>query len=136
MMQINPYLSFNGNCKEAMEFYKSCFGGDLTLMPVAGSPMEKDMPDKKDQIMHSVLKSKDMVLMGSDLLMGESVTHGSDMTLCLSGGKLAELQEYFNKLSEGGKVNTKLAETFFGYYGDLVDKNGFHWMFQANTEDK
>lgn len=136
MMQINPYLSFNGNCKEAMEFYKSCLGGELTLMTVAGSAMEKDMPDKKDQIMHSVLKSKDMVLMAADMLMGDAPTQGTAMTLCVSGGSLDELQGYFDKLSEGGNVTTKLAETFFGYYGELVDKHGFRWMFQANKEEK
>lgn len=136
MTMLTPYLSFNGNCKEAMAFYQSCLGGKLDLMQVAGSPMEKDMPEKKDQVLHAMLKSKDLILMASDLLMGGEAKHGNDVTLCISGGGLKELEEYFTKLSEGGEVTHKLEETFFGFYGDLTDKYGFHWAFQADKEEK
>lgn len=131
MMQLNPYLSFGGNCKEAMEFYKSCLGGELEINLVGESPMAKDMPDKKNQVLHSMLKSNAIVLMASDLVMGGEVKPGNNVTLTLSGGNLSELKEYFSKLSEGGKITHQLEETFFGVYGDLTDKYGFNWAFQA-----
>lgn len=134
MMRLTPYLSFEGNCKEAMEFYKSCLGGELEVNLVGESPMVKDMPDKKNQVLHSMLKSNAIILMASDLVMEGEVKPGNNVTLTLSGGGISELKEYFSKLSEGGKVTHPLEETFFGIYGDLTDKYGFNWAFQAEKD--
>jgi len=136
MTQLNPYLSFNGNCAEAMEFYKSCLGGELTIQKVGDSPMAKDMPDKKDQVMHSMLKSGGIVLMASDLVMPGELTQGNTVTLTINGGSPEELKAFFAKLSEGGKVTHDLKEEFFGWYGDLTDKFGVLWAFQADSEKK
>ncbi len=133
-MTLTPYLSFNGNCKEAMEFYKSCFGGELEISLVGDSPMSKDMPDKKDWVMHSMLKSNGIVLMASDLIMGGEIKQGNSVTLTLSGGTLEELKGYFEKLSTGGKVRQPLQAAFFGTYGDLADKYGVLWAFQSDEK--
>jgi PhnB protein len=134
MMTLTPYLSFNGNCAEAMEFYKSCLGGELEVSKVGDSPMAKDMPGKEDHVMHSTLKSGGISLMASDLMMDGHATPGTNITLTLSGGSLAELKEMFEKLSEGGKVTQPLKAAFFGTYGDLTDKYGFHWAFQSDEK--
>ena len=68
MAQINAYINFNGDCREAMNFYKDCLGGTLTLQTVAGSPIEAQCPPTmKDQILHASLNRNELVLMGSDM---------------------------------------------------------------------
>jgi PhnB protein len=133
MAQLNPYLTFNGNCREAMEFYKACLGGELSIMPVGDSPMASQMPDKKDNVLHSTLKKDGMVLMASDQIMPGELIQGNTITVCINGGTKEELQQFFAKLSEGGTVGQPLTEGFFGTYGELKDKFGIDWMFQANN---
>jgi len=133
-MTLTPYLSFNGNCEEAMKFYQSCLGGDLDLQKVGDSPVAEHMKGKEDQVMHSMLKSGAIVLMASDMIMEGTATPGTNVTLTLSGGSLADLKTYFEKLSEGGKIRQPLQTTFFGTYGDLVDKYGFAWAFQSDEK--
>lgn len=134
MMTLTPYLSFNGNCAEAMEFYKSCLGGDLDLQKVGDSPMKSEDPRKDNQVMHSMLKSDGIVLMASDWIMDGQATPGDNVTLTLSGGSLEKLKEYFEKLSRGGSIRQPLQATFFGTYGDLTDKYGIHWAFQSDEK--
>lgn len=132
MIQLTPYLSFEGNCAEAMEFYKSCLGGELTIQKVGDSPMKSEDPRKNDEVMHSELKAGEIHLMASDLVMEGHVTRGTSVTLTLNGGSKEETQEFFTKLSEEGRVTHQFEETFFGYYGDLTDKFGINWAFQAD----
>jgi PhnB protein len=133
MAQLNPYITFNGNCREAMEFYKACLGGELSVMAVGDSPMASDMPDKKNNVLHSMLKTDGMVLMASDMIMPGEMIRGNTITLCINGGTKEELQQFFTKLSEGGTVGQPLTEAFFGTYGELTDKFGMNWMFQADN---
>jgi PhnB protein len=133
MAQLNPYITFHGNCREAMEFYKACLGGELSVMAVGDSPMASDMPDKKNNVLHSMLKTDGMVLMASDMIMPGEMIRGNTITLCINGGTKEELQQFFTKLSEGGTVGQPLTEAFFGTYGELTDKFGMNWMFQADN---
>ncbi len=133
MAQLNPYLTFNGNCREAMEFYKACLGGELSIMTVGDSPMASQMPDKKDNVLHSTLIKDGMALMASDMIMPGELKQGNTITLCINGGTKEELQQFFTKLSEGGTVGQPLTEAFFGTYGELTDKFGINWMFQADN---
>lgn len=132
MIQLTPYLSFEGKCAEAMAFYHSCLGGDLDIQKVGDSPMAAEMPDKKDWVMHSTLKAHGIVLMASDMMMGGHAQPGNTVTLTVSGGTKDEIEALFTTLAEGGKVHHPFAPTFFGYYGDLTDKYGFNWGFQAD----
>jgi PhnB protein len=133
MAQLNSYLTFNGNCREAMEFYRDCLGGELSIMTLGDSPMASQMPDKKDEVMHSTLKKDGMVLMASDMIMPGELVQGNTVTLCIIGGSAEELKTFFTKLSEGGKVGHELKEEFFGTFGELTDKFGMNWMFQADN---
>jgi PhnB protein len=133
MAQLNSYLTFNGNCREAMEFYRDCLGGELSIMAVGDSPMASQMLDQKDQVMHSMLKNDGMVLMASDMIMPGELIQGNTVTLCIIGGNAEELKTFFTKLSEGGKVGHELKEEFFGTFGELTDKFGINWMFQADN---
>ena len=131
MAQLNPYLTFNGNCREAMMFYKECLGGELTLQTVGDSPMAASMPpEMKNRIMHSSLTKKGFQLFASDMMGPDAVVKGNTVTLCLVGESEGEIEKLFSRLSDGGKVSHPLKKEFFGLYGDLTDKYGLNWMFQ------
>lgn len=132
MAQLNPYLRFNGNCREAMSFYKECLGGELTIQTVGESPMASQMPEAKDLIMHSALKKEGFTLMASDMIEPGKIVKGNNISLSISGADEKEIKTYFSKLSLGGKVTHALKEEFFGLYGDLVDKFGIKWMFESD----
>ena len=131
MAQLNAYLIFNGKCREAMEFYKGCLGGELTLNTIGDSPMATQMPaEMRDKILHSMLTSGNMVLMGSDMVGEEGYKPGNTISLCLVCKSREEIEMLFSAISEGGHVRHPLKEEFFGTFGDLTDKYGFNWMFQ------
>lgn len=131
MAQLNPYLNFGNNCREAMNFYKECLGGELTLQKVSESPeMAAQMPPQmKDSILHSQLKCDDVVIMGSDMSREKRV-EGNTVHLCINCNTEDELDSFFTKLSAGGEVTDPLADMpWGGKYGALTDKYGKHWMF-------
>jgi PhnB protein len=133
MTLLNAYLSFNGNCRQAMEFYASCLGADLKMQTVGESPMASQVPPQmKNQILHAKLEKDGMLLMASDTLSSEKAVNGSAISLCLNGKSKKEIEIYFNRLAEGGKITNPLSVMFFGTYGDLVDKFGIRWLCQAD----
>jgi len=127
MPQIVAYLSFPGNCREAMSFYKECLGGELSLLTVAESPMGAQMPAEMGQhIMHSSLTSGGITVMAAD--MNSDFKPGNAVHLCIVCDSEEELNTLFNKLSEGGTVNHPVEKFFAGTIGDFVDKFGINWM--------
>lgn len=134
MAQLNAYLHFNGNAKEAMAFYKGILGGELTLQAARESPMGARMsPEMKDKMLHSMLKNNDLVLMASDM-MGEEQVQGNMISLCFVCDSEEEINTLFAKFSDGGKVGHPLKEESFGIFGDLTDKFGINWMFQLDIQ--
>ena len=132
MTQLNPYLRFNGNCREAMTFYQSCLGGELTIQTVGESPAAGQMPPSmQDNVMQSVLAKEGFVLMASDMVGPKGVKNGDAISLATMGSSKAEIEPIFAKLSAGANVLHPLFEEYFGTFGDLVDKFGIGWMFQA-----
>ena len=131
MAKLNTYLNFNGRCTEAMNFYKGIFGEDLQLMLAGDSPAKDQMPPElHNQVMHSHLKSSTIEIMGSDMAPVQPV-EGNTVYLALICESEDELNEFYNKLSEGGKVEQPLTKAFFGWFGSLEDKFGKHCMFQG-----
>ncbi len=133
-MRLDTYLTFDGNCKAAMSFYRECLGGELKVQLVGDSPMASQMPDQGDKVMHSELKSEDFRIMASDMMGPGGIKRGNAMSLCINGVDAGELKRLFTALSKGGTVKTQLKEEFFGTYGDLVDKFGVAWMFQSDAK--
>jgi PhnB protein len=128
--QLNSYMIFNGNCREAMEFYQKCLGGELTLNTVGSTPAAAQMPSSmQDKIMHSSLKSGNITLMGSDMVEAEGYRHGNTLSLCLICDSRQEIESLFAKFSQGGRVRSPLKQEFFGTFGAIADKFGFNWMF-------
>jgi PhnB protein len=128
MAQLNPYLTFNGNCREAMNFYKDCLGGELNFIIVGESPVADQVPPgMKDAILHSSLKTGDLEIMATDMAR-ESLTDGNTVHLCLVCKSEKEITELFEKLSAGGKVTTAVNEMFFGLIGELTDRYRKNWV--------
>jgi PhnB protein len=131
MAQLNPYLSFEGNCREAMTFYKNCLGGELSLQTVGEMPeMASQMPpEMKDSILHSTLHSDDIHIMASDLNR-EKPIEGNTVQLCINCSSEKELNTFFNGLAAGGKITEPINDMPWGAkYGSLIDKFGKYWIF-------
>lgn len=133
---LTPYLLFDGNCHPAMEFYKSCFGGTLTVMKVKDSPVKDHMPAaQQEKVLNAHLKRGNLEISASDWLAPNRTPQpGNTVCMYLSGGTFQELNALFGKLSDGAQVTDPLKELFFGTYGALNDKFGVRWMFQTNRE--
>ncbi len=138
MAQLNPYLHFDGTCKEAMTFYKECLGGELELKTVGESNMG-DMPNmpKVDpsKIMYSTLKKDGWVLMASDMMDPSSFTKGDTVSLCLVCKSKEEIETLYSKLSKGGEIFIPLGEQPFGTFGMFTDKFGIEWMLQFDRKE-
>ncbi|MEP7323413.1 MAG: VOC family protein [Saprospiraceae bacterium] len=137
MIHLSTYLLFNGTCKQAMEFYKSCFGGELTLSSVGQSPMKKMFPDSMhSKTLNAKLISENFDISASDWLRPtQTPVKGNMVCLYLSGGKPQQLKALFNKLSEGAEITDPLKIEAFGTYGALNDKFGVRWMFHTDQLD-
>ena len=137
MAALTPYLLFDGHCREAMKFYCSCFGGELTVTKVKDSPVKDRMPTvQHEKVIHARLRSRNVEISASDWLRPDRTPiRGNTVCLFLSGGTLRELKALFEKLSEGAELTDPLTEQFFGTYGALNDKFGVRWMFQTDKKD-
>jgi len=136
MTTLTPYLLFDGKCQQAMEFYKSCFSGELNATKVKDSPARDFMPAvQQEKIVNARLRNGNLEISASDWLRpNQTPIRGNTVCLYLSGGRLEELKTLFEKLSDGAEVTDPLKEQFFGTYGALNDKFGVRWMFQADKK--
>jgi len=126
--RLNPYIGFDGNAREAMEFYKGVFGGELTMNTFG----EFGAPDagNADKIMHSQLETdRGFTLMASDTPSEMGRTPGDNITISLSGEDGGELRGYWEKLSDGGNVTMPLEKQMWGdEFGMCIDRFGIPWM--------
>ena len=129
---LTPYIMFSGNCREAMEFYKSCMDGKLTMMTFGEAPMP--CPEsEKNKIMHASLDNETLSFMGCD--SPEKTVMGDNVQISVGGTDEARLKKMFKDLSAGGKVTMDLTPQFWGdTFGILTDKFGIHWMFNITAK--
>ena len=125
--RLNPYISFTGDARRAMEFYKGVFGGNLTLNTY-GEFGQPDSPDS-NKIMHGLLETDSgFTLMGADDPTGERKV-GDNIAVSLSGDDSDDLRRYWDKLSSGGTVTVPLERQMWGdEFGQCVDQFGISWM--------
>ena len=130
MSKIVPYLTFSGNCREAMTFYKDCIGGDLVFNTIGESPLSEKMPPKmKESILHATLASNEFALTATDMVPSEGKSMGNNISLILNCDSETQIKERFYNLSEGGVINHALEITYWGAtLGGLTDKYGNRWM--------
>jgi len=133
MISINPYFNFMGNTEEAMNFYKSVFGGEFTAFHrFNDSPGHEKMPKhEQTKIMHVSLPMGSGTIMATDTLesMGMTTVAGNNVYICVNTESEEETARFFNKLAEGGEIEMPLNQTFWGAYcGMCRDKFGLQWM--------
>lgn len=136
-MKVVPYLMFNGNCEEALNFYANALNGEVkNLMRYKDSPMA-NATDDKEQVMHATLAVKgNALLMASDTGNGGPSENGSGMAhLSLDFDNENEMLNVFSKLADSGTVTMDLQNTFWGArFGMLTDKFGVKWMFNHDKK--
>ena len=138
MPQIIAYLTFSGNCRQAMAFYKRCLGGKLQFQKVDDSPFSGKMSKKmKDCILHSTLTKGALILYGSDMVPTSGLVKGNAVSLSLICKSENEIKTIYKKLSTGGNAEHPIEKTAFGaMFGNLTDKFGFNWILIYNKENK
>ena len=127
--RLNPYLSFKDNTRDAMEFYRTVFGGKLDMQTFKELNASQD-PSEDDKIMHSQLEAENgITIMASDTPDRMEYKPGNNFNMSLSGDNEAELRGYFEKLAAGGTVTMPLAKAIWGdTFGMCVDKFGVQWL--------
>jgi PhnB protein len=135
MFHLVPYLHFNGNAEEVLNFYKEAFEGEIIVLSrYSDSPMQVQ-EDWKNKIVHSRLKFGDNIIMISDSHNGQLASKEGNIQLSVEVDDEKKIEDVFNKMAEGGKVTMPLAKQFWGAtFGMLQDKFGVNWMF--NHEEK
>ena len=137
-MKLSPYLFMDGTCLEAMNFYKSVFGGELKALTY-GKQLGKDCPPgMEDRILHAILQTGDLELLASDTnpQMGQ-LTPSDSVNITMYCDSPEQLDSLYNKLSEGGKPEMPPHDAFWGArFGQLKDKYGFSWMLNFDRNPK
>ena len=146
MASVNVYLTFNGNCEDAFNFYKSVFGGEFPYlgrfkdMPPSEDPSKAVPAEHGERIMHVSLPiSKETMLMGSDTggEWASSYHPGNNFAISVVAQSKDEADNIFNGLAAGGQITMPLANTFWGdYFGMLTDKFGINWMMSYNENQQ
>lgn len=136
MKQFNVYLTFPGNCEEALKFYETALGGEITAINRFGdSPVEAAEADK-NRVIHAEFKADGIYFMASDSMPGQPINSGDMVTLSINLTDGTEQERIFNALAEGGKVTMALQETFWkAVFGMVTDKYGIHWMLNRELPE-
>ncbi|MBI1730410.1 VOC family protein [Candidatus Acetothermia bacterium] len=140
MINLTPFLLFDGNCAEAMMFYHECLGGELTLTKLGDTPMKEQMPpEQHNKVVHAHLESGTIEFSATDWLHPTRIPkQGNTVGLYINDAKYSELRTIFDKLSVGAdkELLNDLRKMPFGTYGHLVDKYGVQWFFQGDKAHK
>jgi PhnB protein len=126
---LNPYLNFRGNAREAMEFYRDVFGGNLTVSTFADFHASSD-PSEENLVMHADLEGEGGIrFMGADVPGHMEFQPGTNFSMSLSGESEPELRGYFEKLSDGGSIMMPLEKAAWGdTFGMCIDRFGIRWL--------
>ena len=131
-MALSTYLTFDGNCREVFEFYRSVFGGDFSefLTFAEGPPDLPVSEEEKSRVMHVALPIGSSILMGSDTFsLNPPVAVGNNFSISIDADSRERCDALFAKLSDGGSVMMPLQDVFWGaYFGQCTDRFGINWM--------
>jgi PhnB protein len=136
MLRCTPFLLFDGNCAEAMSFYRDCLGGDLALTKLGDTPMKAQLaPEKHGRIINAHLKSDALEISATDWMASPEFdpVQGNTTAIFVTGDSYAELKSVFDKLRDGTN-NSRLQELHempFGTYGQFYDRYGVQWIFRS-----
>jgi PhnB protein len=129
MNAIRPYLTFDGNAREAITFYQQCLGGELFVMTFGDAKMTGPK-GTEDRLVHARITKGSAALMASDTMPGMPFTPGNNFSVTIDCESLDEIEKLFSAFSDGGKVTMPLQDTFWNsHFGMLTDRFGINWMF-------
>lgn len=132
MIGVKPYIGFQGNCEEALNFYRDCIGASIEgMLRYGDSPMAGN--GNEDKIMHAVLRIGENIIMAADSIHDEHpVKVGNNISLAVGVDTAEDAEKMFSRMAEGGRVTMPLQETFWAAcFGMLQDKFGVNWMFNC-----
>jgi len=136
MLGLTPFLLFDGDCADAMTFYQSCLGGDLTITRLGDTPMKgQSPPDLHDKVAYARLVRGALDVSATDWQhQTRRPRQGNTVGIYLSGGSYDELRAIFDRLAVGADPDLldELEERPFGIYGHLADRYGVHWFFRGD----
>ncbi|MEX2380638.1 MAG: VOC family protein [Vicingaceae bacterium] len=133
---IQPYLHFDENCKEAMEFYHQLFGGELDVMQIGESPAKDQFPEELHvQVMHAHLSNESFHIMASDMCGQGALKQGNSVQLNLNCSSEKEINHLYNELAKGGKILSELKAEFWGaLFAMVIDRFGVRWMLSLDKK--
>jgi len=138
MTNLTPFLLFDGHCADAMAFYQSCLGGELSLVRIRDTPMKAHAPaGHQDKAAHARLKAANIEFSATDWMHPtRRPAIGNTVCMYLEEGSFDELKVIFGRLSEGADKSLldELRDVPFGSYGHLADKYGVHWFFRGDKK--
>lgn len=132
MRQMITYLSFNGNCREAMMFYRDCLGGELSWQTIGDTPVAEKIPvDLQHYILNASLIKDDWILMGTDMVADEGLIIGNSVSILLDCNSEEEFLHCYNKLKAGAQATQEIEQTYWGVlFGGLTDQFGNQWLLK------
>lgn len=133
-MQVQPYLSLDGRCQEAVEFYRAALGAEVVMIHFFRDSPDQSMitPEMKDKVMHATLKIGDSIVMASDGRCGGKAGF-EGFSLSVSATDAESATQLFNKLADGGTVQMPITPTFWSpAFGMVADRFGVPWMVSAD----
>lgn len=135
MTRMNIYLTFSGNCREAMTFYQKCLGGELSFQTLGESPKSELIPFRmKDYILQATLIKGNTNIVATDMVDEQGLIRGNSISILVDCNTERDLIEYFKKLASGGKETYPVEKKFQGgLFGMLEDKFGIHWLLNYNS---
>lgn len=134
MKRLITYLTFNGNCREAMSFYADCLGGELQYQTLGEAPEAEKLPENmKRYIFQATLKKDNCVIVATDLVGDNRLIKGNAVSIFIECENKKEMKTYYKKLSEGGNPVQPIQNTFWGaWFGGLIDKYSINWLLHCN----
>lgn len=136
MSSISSYLTFNGNCREAMTFYRNCLGGELVLETIGDLPMSAKIPcHMKAIVVQAILTKGNFAIVATDMGNETQIVKGNAVAMLLDCDSEDEAHSAYQKLSDGGEQTHPLEDSFWGdLFGNLRDKFGNHWLIRFERE--
>ncbi|WP_258105599.1 VOC family protein [Marinoscillum sp. MHG1-6] len=130
-----PYLSFDGDCKEAMQYYQHCLGGELSIELVEDFEEGENLPaDIKNRVVQATLQSESITIIGTDLHDADQLIKGNSVSILLDGVNEEDLHRVYENLSKNSALSRPLTNTHAGgFFGSLTDKFGVNWLFHFSN---
>jgi PhnB protein len=135
MKTLNPYLTLNGRCREALDFYKRCLGGEVVASTTFADAKMEVPPGHEQDVMHSEFRSEGIHFMAADGMPGKPSEVGKNIALALGFDTETEQTKAYEALVEGGDASMPLHDAFWGArFGMLTDKFGIQWMLNCDKK--